>query len=422
MSPMNAIEVRTSGLGLASSAASPSGSGPHLGLIVLGLLVLGALGFGAVRFSGRRRAGDVGRAGGQGDAWVGAPAPGGPASAELVRDNLLARTPQDERTAPSRAARAVVSPGADGWAVETHGLTKRFGANVAVDDVELFVPRGSAFGYLGPNGAGKTTLIRTLLGLTRADGGTMSLLGVPVPADRGRALARVGAIVDEPRFHPHLTGRENLRLLAAARGGDTGQRIAPSLARVGLAERADDRVAAYSMGMRQRLGVASCLLGDPELLILDEPMNGLDPAGMHEMRAMIASLVDEGRTVMLSSHLLDEVERTCDAVAIVDHGRVIRQGPIDELVRSAGARIVRLDCSDPAAAGRLLERSGITAGVTLGEPMLTVTLPSGASRETVAEVNRRLVEGGISVYGLQEVHATLEDWFLSVTSRLGEQS
>ena len=145
---------------------------------------------------------------------------------------------------------------AGGWAVETHGLTKRFGATVAVNDVELLVPRGSAFGYLGPNGAGKTTLIRTLLGLTRADGGTMSLLGIPVPAERSRALARVGAIVDEPRFHPHLTGRDNLRLLAAARGGDAAQRIAPSLERVGLAERADDKVASYSMGMRQRLGVA----------------------------------------------------------------------------------------------------------------------------------------------------------------------
>src|SRR6202041_94832 len=175
------------------------------------------------------------------------------------------------------------------WAVETHGLTKRFGTNAAVNGVELLVPRGRAFGYLGPNGAGKTTLIRTLLGLTRADGGTMSLLGLPVPAERSRALARVGAIVDEPRFHHHLTGRDNLRLLAAARGGDAGQLIGPSLARVGLAERADDKVASYSMGMRQRLGVASCLLGDPELLILDEPMNGLDPAGMHEMRGLIAS-------------------------------------------------------------------------------------------------------------------------------------
>jgi ABC-2 type transport system ATP-binding protein len=311
---------------------------------------------------------------------------------------------------------------AGGWAVETHGLTKRFGTNAAVDDVELLVPRGSAFGYLGPNGAGKTTLIRTLLGLTRANAGTMSLLGIPVPAQRSRALARVGAIVDEPRFHHHLTGRENLRLLGAARGGDAGGRIPASLARVGLTERADDKVASYSMGMRQRLGVAACLLSDPELLILDEPMNGLDPAGMHEMRTMIRSLTDEGRTVMLSSHLLDEVERTCDAVAIVDHGRVIRQGPIDELVRSAGARVVRLDVSDPVEAGRLLEQAGLAASVTLGELKLTVTLRSDASRETVAEVNRRLVEGGISVYGLQEVHASLEDWFLSVTSRFGEQS
>ena len=319
-----------------------------------------------------------------------------------------------------RARPAAPAPGG-GWAVETHDLTKRFGANVAVDQVELLVPRGCAFGYLGPNGAGKTTLIRTLLGLTRADGGTMSLLGLPVPAERSRALARVGAIVDEPRFHHHLTGRDNLRLLAAARGGDAGQLIGPSLARVGLAERADDKVASYSMGMRQRLGVASCLLGDPELLILDEPMNGLDPAGMHEMRAMIASLVGEGRTVLLSSHLLDEVERTCDAVAIVDHGQVVRQGPIDELVRGAGNRVVRLDCADPAAAGRLIEEAGIAAGVAFGEPGLTVTLPAGASRETVAEVNRRLVAGGISVYSFQEVQATLEDWFLSVTTRLGEQ-
>jgi ABC-2 type transport system ATP-binding protein len=199
------------------------------------------------------------------------------------------------------------------FAVETHGLVKRFGENVAVDQVELLVPRGSAFGYLGPNGAGKTTLIRVLLGLTHADAGTMSLLGYPVPHERDKALARVGAIVDEPRFHSHLTGRENLLILAAAREPAARDRIGPSLERVGLTHRANDRVAKYSMGMRQRLGVAACLIGDPQLLILDEPMNGLDPAGMHEMRDMIGSLVAEGRTVMLSSHLLDEVERTCDA-------------------------------------------------------------------------------------------------------------
>src|SRR5665213_3985310 len=229
------------------------------------------------------------------------------------------------------------------WAVETHGLTKRFGDNVAVNDVELLVPRGCAFGYLGPNGAGKTSLIRVLLGLTHADAGTMSLLGYSVPHHRDLALARVGAIVDEPRFHGHLTGRQNLQILAAARESAARGRIEASLERVGLAHRADDRVSKYSMGMRQRLGVAACLLGDTQLLILDEPMNGLDPAGMHEMRDMILSLVSEGRTVMLSSHLLDEVERTCDAVAIVDNGRVIRQGPIAELLAGA-AMEVNVEC------------------------------------------------------------------------------
>jgi ABC-2 type transport system ATP-binding protein len=166
--------------------------------------------------------------------------------------------------------------------------------------------------------------------------------------------------------------------------------------------------------------VASCLLGDPELLILDEPMNGLDPAGMHEMRAMILSLVDEGRTVVLSSHLLDEVERTCDAVAIVDRGRVIRQGPIDELVRGAGGAALQVDCADPARAARLIDEAGVAAGTSLTDAGLTVTLPANSSRELVADVNRRLVGAGISVYGLQETRASLEEWFLSVTTRLGE--
>jgi ABC-2 type transport system ATP-binding protein len=281
----------------------------------------------------------------------------------------------------------------------------------------LLVPRGSAFGYLGPNGAGKTTLIRVLLGLTRADRGTMSLLGVPVPAQRGRALARVGAIVDKPRFHGHLTGRENLRVLAAARGAEAGQQIGPALDRTRLTQRADDKVSAYSMGLRQRLGLAACLLADPQLLILDEPMNGLDPAGIHEMRDMIRSLVDEGRTVMLSSHLLDEIERTCDAVAIVDHGKVIRQGPIDEL--TGGADTVEVRCSDPPAAARALGGVKITADITVSQDGLTVTLAAGPAQEQAAEITRRLVGAGISVYGLRQTRATLEDWFLSATSRLG---
>ena len=304
------------------------------------------------------------------------------------------------------------------WAVETHGLTKRFGNNVAVNGVELLIPRGCAFGYLGPNGAGKTTLIRVLLGLTRADAGTMSLLGYPVPSQRAKALARVGAIVDEPRFHGHLTGRQNLQLLAAAREPAARDRIGPSLERVGILHRADDRVSKYSMGMRQRLGVAACLIGDPQLLILDEPMNGLDPAGMHEMRDMILSLVAEGRTVVLSSHLLDEVERTCDAVAIVDRGNIIRQGPITELLAGASVAL-QVECSEPDRARGLLAATTMGAEIQVGQLGLGITLPAGTARDVIAEINRVLVGGGISVYRLQEIQASLESWFLQVTSRLG---
>src|SRR5487761_1099870 len=402
-------------------AARPGGRAVPPGFFLLLILVLVAVGFGVVRLNGRRHAaGRRKRSVPRPEPSEAPPGASDGASSPGAASGARAAVTESPSRPPRPAVSFQAPPG--GWAVETHSLSKRFGGNVAVDGVELLVPRGSAFGSLGPNGAGKTTLIRTLLGLTRADGGTMSLLGMPVPDERGRALARVGAIVDEPRFHPHLTGRENLRLLAPARGGDAGARIAPALARVGLDDRADDRVASCSMGMRQRLGVASCLLGDPELLILDEPMNGLDPAGMHEMRAMIASLVGEGRTVLLSSHLLDEVERTCDSVAIVDHGRVIRQGPIDELIRGAGARVVQVDCAEPARAKQLIDQAGLAAGTALAHTGLTVTLPAGASREAVADLNRRLVRADIDVYSLREVQTSLEDWFLSVTSRLGEAS
>ena len=272
-------------------AAPLGGAGGHnVGEILLALIVLGGLGFGVTRLRRGRRAAP------HDDQWIRRDPPPVSPSPALPSPPSPREPPGGPAIGPARTPRAAVSierpPG--GWAVQTRGLTKRFGATVAVDGVELRVPRGSVFGYLGPNGAGKTTLIRALLGLTRADGGTMSLLGFPVPAERKRALAGVGAIVDEPRFHPHLTGRDNLRLLAAARGGDASRRIGPSLERVGLTQRAGDKVASYSMGMRQRLGVACCLLGDPELLILDEPMNGLDPAGMHEMRTMITSLAGRG--------------------------------------------------------------------------------------------------------------------------------
>jgi ABC-2 type transport system ATP-binding protein len=219
--------------------------------------------------------------------------------------------------------------------IRTSGLSKRFGQRYAVDGVDLRVPTGCAYGLLGVNGAGKTTLIRMLLGLTRPSAGRMWLLGLPLPDQRSRALRRVGAIVEEPRFHPHLSGRDNLRTAAAFRDRAATGRIEAVLERVGLTDRAGDRVGGYSLGMRQRLGIARCLMTDPALLILDEPTNGLDPAGIRQMRALIRSLVAEGRTVVISSHLLDEVEKTCDLAAIVDQGRILAQGPVVELTDGA---------------------------------------------------------------------------------------
>jgi ABC-2 type transport system ATP-binding protein len=310
--------------------------------------------------------------------------------------------------------------GSGAFVVETSGLTKRFGARVAVDGVDLQIPRGSAFGYLGPNGAGKTTLIRMLLGLTEATAGTMRLLGRPVPAERAAALARVGAIVEEPRFHAHLTGRENLRVIAAAREPEAHGRIDGALARVGLSKRADERVKRYSQGMRQRLGVARSLLGDPELLILDEPTNGLDPAGIHEFRAMIRGFVAEGRTVLLSSHLLDEVERICDKVAIVDRGHVVMQGSIAELAAD-GEQTILVATSDDERALAIVAEHRAVASVTSEPDGLRVTLHPDVEAEAAAgDIGRRLVLAGLAIRRFEPARASLEQRFLEITSRLEE--
>jgi ABC-2 type transport system ATP-binding protein len=300
------------------------------------------------------------------------------------------------------------------YVVETTGLTKRFGSRTVVNGVDLRVRRGVAFGYLGPNGAGKTTLIRMLLGLTRANGGTMSLRGLPVPERRAEALSRVGAIVEEPRFHGHLNGRENLGVVAAARGRDAFARIEPAIERVGLAHRAGDRVRTYSMGMRQRLGIARCLLADPDLLILDEPMNGLDPAGILEFRHLLRALVDEGRTVMLSSHILDEVEKTCDQVAIVDQGEIVAMGSLDELRGVEQPRVLIGVDRESEALRLLVDAPGVTKA-TVDDGVIHVTLADAAA---IPDLNRRLVEAGIRVRRLEPVQASLEERFLAITSRL----
>lgn len=298
--------------------------------------------------------------------------------------------------------------------IETHGLTKRFGDRTALAALDLAVPRGIAFGFLGHNGAGKTTLIRLLLGLTKPDSGTIVIAGRHVGENRHEVLSDVGAIVEAPHFHGHLTGQENLEIVAAVRGPQAYARIEPAIARVGLRDRAEHRVSTYSQGMRQRLGIARCLLADPELLILDEPTNGLDPGGIRQLRQLITELVAEGRTVFLSSHLLSEIERTCSAVAVIDQGRLVWQGAIAEI--ASDVHHYDIDCDHPSAAADLLSSDAavIQATTTPGGVRVAV-----ADSRAVTGLNARLVRAGIAVSGVSPVRVSLEDRFLEMTTRGG---
>ena len=281
--------------------------------------------------------------------------------------------------------------------IQTEGLTKRYGPIVAVDGLDLCVRRGEVYGFLGPNGAGKTTTLRMLLGLVRPSSGRATVLGQVPGAPDG--LARVGSMVEAPGFYPFLSGRDNLRVLAGHAGVEPG-RIATVLAEAGLTPRAGDHVATYSMGMKQRLGVAAALLKDPELLILDEPTNGLDPAGMAEMRDFIRSLAAGGRTVLLSSHLMGEIEQVSDRVGVIRAGELVAEGTVDELRGQAGLR-VRAEPLDAAA--RVLD--GLDG----------VELVDGEIDARAAQVNRMLVEAGIAVSELGRRQASLEDVFLELT-------
>ena len=299
-------------------------------------------------------------------------------------------------------------------AIRTVGLTKRYDDVAAVDGLDLEVEPGTLYGFLGPNGAGKTTTIRMALGLIHATSGAVEVLGEPVTTDRG-PLQRVGALVEEPAFYRYLSGRRNLEYFARAggRGDDTRRRLArvgESLAQVGLTDAADKRVKAYSQGMRQRLGIALALLGEPELLMLDEPTNGLDPTGMREVRQLLRGMADAGTTVFVSSHLLAEVEAMCDRVGVMAQGRIVAEGPPGTL-RGAADR-VRLEVDDVAAAiavvGRtpgvsIISSSGDNAGV------LQVALAGDA---TAGELNIALVAAGIRVDALIPERDTLEDVFL----------
>jgi ABC-2 type transport system ATP-binding protein len=302
----------------------------------------------------------------------------------------------------------------DAPVIAVEGVSRRFGAQIALEDASLTVPAGRCFGLLGPNGAGKTTLIRILLGLARADAGHVEVCGRPVPGEVRRALARVGGVVEEPRFHGHLSGRENLRFWSALTGDPpaAAARIGAVLARAGLADAAERKVAGYSMGMRQRLGVARALLGDPAVLILDEPSNGLDPEGMAEFRTLLRALADEGRTVFLSSHLLGEVERVCDEAAILAAGRVVQVGAMADLL-AAGRRGVQVRCADNARAASL---AAGRPGVTRTEEWNGTLFIDSADPALAPALNRELVAAGIDVWMLAPFAETLEQRFLALTA------
>ena len=293
--------------------------------------------------------------------------------------------------------------------IEVRGLVKRYGDLVAVDDVDLTVQPGDVYGYLGPNGAGKTTSLRMMLGLIRPTAGSVRLFGRD-PQAGVAALERVAGFVEAPRFYPYLSGRKNLELLAAFDGGGAPSRIDAVLDTVELADRAHDRVGGYSHGMRQRLGIASALLRDPRLLLLDEPATGLDPGGMRDMRVLIRRLAGEGMTVLLSSHLMMEVEELCNRVAIVRSGAIVYEGEIAELKRTAGASYRLRTTDDDRALELCAGWDGVTDARRDGGG-----IRFAASEEVVAELSRALVEADALILALTPETATLEDLFFSLT-------
>ncbi len=299
-------------------------------------------------------------------------------------------------------------------AIATAGLTKRYGDRVAVDHLDLEVPTGVVAGFVGPNGAGKTTTMAMLLGLVRPTSGSGAVLG-RLLGDPASYLHRVGALIEGPAFYPALTGRQNLTVVATVGGHDPAQ-IPELLRLVGLEGRADDRLGRYSLGMKQRLGIAAALLGDPGLLILDEPANGLDPAGIHEMRALLASIARHDRTVFVSSHALSELEQICDWLVMIDNGRLVFQGPASELVGSQVATLA-VACADPTNLDVLqavLASNGQRVDVVDGELRVSVSVDDPVA--LAAAVNRRAFDAGVVLTELRAVRTNLEDRYLALVT------
>jgi ABC-type multidrug transport system ATPase subunit len=302
---------------------------------------------------------------------------------------------------------------ADVTPVVTNGLTKRFRRQIAVDRIDLEVPGGAVYGFLGPNGSGKTTTIRMLLGLISPNAGKIALLGQPMPSAARSVLRRVGSLVEGPAFHPYLSGRANLgRLDAADRYSNrrtSRQRIDAALDRVGLLAAAEKRYRAYSLGMRQRLAIAASLLMPRELLVLDEPTNGLDPQGTREVRHLITDLARDGATVLISSHLLAEVEQICSHVGVMYEGRLVAQGPLTEL-RAGSKQTVRVGTDRAEDAGRVLAELGLSEIVS-SPGYVTATLGNVA----VEKIVPNLVNACVPVLGFAVLQPSLEDVFVSLT-------
>jgi ABC-type multidrug transport system ATPase subunit len=301
-------------------------------------------------------------------------------------------------------------------ALQTVGLTKRYDDKDVVQDLSLEIHKGDIYGFLGPNGAGKTTSIRMILGLIRRDAGTVRIFGSDKPTE---CRSQLSGIVESPALYPYLTGRDNLRVLGAYSGGVPDKEIDEALETVRLTQRADELVKTYSLGMKQRLGIAQSLMTRPKIMVLDEPTNGLDPAGMREVRELVRELNQRYQlTVFVSSHLLAEVSQLCNRVGIIQNGKLVAQGPVAELLKPDGALEVRLEVNDTDAVGKLIE--GLdwvqSAGQSpTGEMLLRL------SEDRPAELNRLLVEAGVSVKALIPQRMTLEDFFIQVTSSTGEQ-
>ena len=300
------------------------------------------------------------------------------------------------------------------FVIETHELTKRYGRILAVDRLSLEVPRGSVFGLLGPNGSGKTTVMGMLLGLVQPTSGSFNLLDSGMGQDD--ALHRIGAIVESPSFYPYLSARRNLAYFQNIAERGSPQELDDLLERVGLADRADDRFQTYSLGMKQRLGLAYTLLGSPELLLLDEPTNGMDPAGMAEVRELIRSLGTDGRTVLLSSHLLHEVEQVCDSVGILSKGKLIAQGDVASLLQRQEQ--VRLRTSDDARATEILAGLPWVEDIGLEGDALVVT----AAHERSSDLTAALSRSEVYVTEIAPVQASLEQYFLEITGEDGDRS